>query len=357
MGQQTAIQNENQNTCEEEDQPTELNFTEELSDSEQQLHAELHTRRNDGIDIANIIEGSRRRRPRADPDYHAYAAIVPIEEVPPEMLRTFAAALYTEKPIQRHRDDLPPAPDGWKEMIKHPMAEDFLAACAKEIRSLQEKLTFTVMNRPKDVSKQILPLQWVFTYKFDRDSYLLKLKARICVQGDREMITSEDKRAVILAERTSRLVFALVAAFNLDLRQRDAVTTFLDSPLPTKTYTKMPEGFEQPGMCWKLDRALYGLRISPKLWQQEASKVLIKLGLTPVPEEPCGFVTHGIIVFFYVDDSLIASHLSVREKASQLKKDLEANWELTDHGEAEWFLNIRIIRDRQQQKFWLCQDA
>jgi hypothetical protein len=42
-------------------------------------------------------------------------------------------------------------------MLKHPMAEGFLAACAKEIRSLQEKSTFTVTNRPKDVSKQILP--------------------------------------------------------------------------------------------------------------------------------------------------------------------------------------------------------
>jgi hypothetical protein len=119
----------------------------------------------------------------------------------------------------------------------------------------------------------------------------------------------------------------------------------------------MPEGFEQPGMCWKLNRALYGLRISSKLWQQEASRVLTKLGLTAIPEDPCVFVTHGIIVFFYVDDFLIASHPSVREKARQLEKDLDVHWELTDHGEAEWFLNIRIMRDRKLQKLWLCQDA
>lgn len=99
------------------------------------------------------------------------------------------------------------------------------------------------------------------------------------------------------------------------------------------------------------------MRISPKLWQQEASRVLIKLGLTPIPEDPCVFVSPGIIVFFYVDDILIANHPSVRERARQLEKDLEAHWELTDHGEAEWFLNIRIIRDRKEHKLWLCQDA
>jgi hypothetical protein len=58
----------------------------------------------------------------------------------------------------------------------------------------------------------------VFTYKFDQDSYLLKLKARIYVRGDLETISPKDKRAITLAARVVRLIFALVAAFNLDLR-------------------------------------------------------------------------------------------------------------------------------------------
>jgi hypothetical protein len=57
----------------------------------------------------------------------------------------------------------------------------------------------------------------------------------------------------------------------------------------------MPPGFELPWKCWKLNRALYGLRISPKLWQREASKVLTKLGLKVVPEDPCVFVKEGIM--------------------------------------------------------------
>jgi hypothetical protein len=54
---------------------------------------------------------------------------------------------------------------------------------------------------------------------------------------------------------------------------------------------------------------------------------LIKLRLTPVLEDPCVFVTHGIIVFFYVDDFIIASFPTpaIREKARQLEKDLEAH--------------------------------
>jgi hypothetical protein len=103
---------------EEEDQPAELNQPQEdltnqdltdnnppLSKSEQQLHTELHTRRSDGINPANIVKGRRTKRTREDPNYMAYTTIH--EDKPPELLRTFTAALYTEKPLQRHRDDLP----------------------------------------------------------------------------------------------------------------------------------------------------------------------------------------------------------------------------------------------------------
>jgi hypothetical protein len=107
------------------------------------------------------------------------------------------------------------------------------------------------------------------------------------------------------------------------------------------------------GRGWKLQKALYGLRISPRLWQQEAAEVLSKLGLKQAPEDPCVFIGEGIIVFFYVDDILIASHRTAERRANQLESDLESHWELTDHGEAEWFLNIRIIRDRQAKKLWL----
>jgi hypothetical protein len=63
-----------------------------------------------------------------------------------------------------------------------------------------------------DRSKQVLPLLWVFAYKYDQDGYFIKLKARICVRGDLETILHEEKRAATLAARTARMDFALIAA-------------------------------------------------------------------------------------------------------------------------------------------------
>ncbi|KAJ5504596.1 hypothetical protein N7463_007470 [Penicillium fimorum] len=329
---------------------------------ERQLQAELLAPNREivsDIDTGNILSGRRRRRARQDEDF-AYATTIVQEEEPQPLLHAFAAGLYAEKPeARRHRDDLPPPPKYWRDVMNHPFQEGFLAAMRKEINSLSRKETFEVIEKPRDRGKQILPLLWIFSYKFDQDGYLLKLKARICVRGDLETISHEEKRAATLAARTARMIFALVAAFDLDLRQRDAVTAFLNSKLDQQkeTYTYMPEGFQTLGKCWKLHRALYGLRISPRLWQQEAAGVLRKLGLQQVPEDPCVFMGKGLLVFFYVDDILIASHPTAKAQAEQLERELEAHWELTDHGEAAWFLNIRIIRDRQQKKLWLCQDS
>ncbi|KAJ5120351.1 uncharacterized protein N7515_009739 [Penicillium bovifimosum] len=118
----------------------------------------------------------------------------------------------------------------------------------------------------------------------------------------------------------------------------------------------MPEGFQLPHKCWKLIKALYGLRISPKLWKQEATRVFIASELKPVPEDPCVFVGDGIIIWFYVDNILIANFPSKRNAAEKLEGELEKQWELTDHGDAAWFLGIRLLRDRRRRRLWLCQD-
>jgi hypothetical protein len=84
-----------------------------------------------------------------------------------------------------------------------------------------------------------------------------------------------------------------------------------------------------------LVRALYGLRRSPKLWQDDLTTTLLSLGLRQIPEEPYLFTTTEsfdpldplamatatttnptvmptdttaigvVIVFFYVDDIIL----------------------------------------------------
>jgi hypothetical protein len=105
----------------------------------------------------------------------------------------------------------------------------------------------------------------VFTYKFDRQGFLQKFKARICVRGDLQPLSEKEIYAVILAGRSFRMLIALAARWNLKIRQLDAVNAFPNSELDEKVYIELPDGFKASGKIGRLLRALYGLRRSPLL--------------------------------------------------------------------------------------------
>ena len=84
---------------------------------------------------------------------------------------------------RHHRDNLPPEPRHWRDMMNHPFSKDFIEAANKEWATLMEKGTFQEQNK-EDVASKALPLMWVFKYKLDEDGYLDKFKVRVYVRGD-----------------------------------------------------------------------------------------------------------------------------------------------------------------------------
>ncbi len=121
-----------------------------------------------------------------------------------------------------------------------------------------------VYQKKEATNKQILLLKWVFKYKFDSDGYLQKLKARLCVRGDLQ-VTEEETYAATLAARIFRALMAIAAAFDLEIRQYNAVNAFTNAKLSKPIYCYCPEGFNQISYILELLIALYGLKISPLL--------------------------------------------------------------------------------------------
>jgi hypothetical protein len=99
---------------------------------------------------------------------------------------------------------------------------------------------------------------------------------------------------------------AIAARFDLKLLQYDVINAFVNAELKQDVYMQMPPGYRRPGLILKLQKALYGLRQSPLLWQKELTATLTNLRFKPMPHEPCCLLKGGIIVFFYVDDLIVA---------------------------------------------------
>ena len=107
-----------------------------------------------------------------------------------------------------------------------------------------------------------------------------KKKARLCVCGNFQQKkptylfytanTDVSSIRVVLSEAAQKPSWGISSL--------DVQTAFLNAPMPTgeeeTVYVKPPTLLEQfrrikPGVYWKLTKAVYGLRVSPRLWGKE----------------------------------------------------------------------------------------
>ena len=78
------------------------------------------------------------------------------------------------------------------------------------------------------------------------------------------------------------------------------------------TYVDIPEGVAPAGegnMVWRLRKCLYGLKKSPRMWNQTIDRLLKKLGFTQLVTEH-GIYVRGegddrVFLALYVDDLLL----------------------------------------------------
>lgn len=109
-----------------------------------------------------------------------------------------------------------------------------------------------------ELSKKPLPLMWVYTYKFDADSYLLSFKARIVARGDLKK-TYEETYATTLAAHVFRAAMEISAIYEYKIRQYDFVATYTNATLPRPLVAYLPDGFRASGFFLLIKKALYGL--------------------------------------------------------------------------------------------------
>jgi len=111
---------------------------------------------------------------------------------------------------------------------------------------------------------------------------------------------------------TFRYLISLAMKENLNLCLMDIVTSYLYGSLDSDIYMKLPEGFKLLGAgsreqySIKLNKFLYGLKQSRRMWYNRLSEYLIKEGYKNDSICPCIFIKRSgsefMIIAIYVDD-------------------------------------------------------
>ena len=91
----------------------------------------------------------------------------------------------------------------------------------------------------------------------------------------------------------------------------DIDTAFLNAPLKEDIYMLAPPGMVIPeGKVLKLHKCRYGLKQSPRYFNQHLATTVVNMGIKATISDPCLFQTEvdgkKVLVMTYVDDILIA---------------------------------------------------
>jgi ribosome assembly protein YihI (activator of Der GTPase) len=251
-------------------------------------------------------------------------------------------------------------PTTYRRAISSPNSPKWNDAMIRELNSLEENHTWDIVQRPE--GKKVVSGRWAYKIKCDENGDITKYKARWVIKGyeQREGIDYDQTFAGVAKGITIKALFALAAQYDLEIEQMDVVTAFLNGDIDTEMYTEYPEGFADrlpPGSCCRLRKSIYGLKQSPRLWQNKLRLALYKFGYRPLMADHCLYrnPSNGVIICTYVDDFLIIA--PNMKDINVVKKQLNDTFKMEDLGACKYFLGMRVTRDRANGRLNLCQDA
>jgi len=100
---------------------------------------------------------------------------------------------------------------------------------------------------------------------------------------------------------TIRLLLALATVNKFRIFGFDIKTAFLYGHLEEEIFMQQPTGFEINSQVCKLNRSIYGLKESPRMWNQRFTDCLKDFGLLQLATDPCVFRSENsdLIVCIY----------------------------------------------------------
>jgi hypothetical protein len=207
-------------------------------------------------------------------------------------------------------------------------------------------------------TKQALPSRFVLERKRDG-----RYKARLVAGGHKQQhgLDFDETYAPVCGLRTMRMVLAVAAHEDLEMRQFDIRTAFLNGELAEEVYIRAPAG--APGLAnrarvLRLHRALYGLRQAGRAWNKRLEAELLAKGFTQSSADPSLWILRSesgaILAMFYVDDGLVAARTAA--EADALVDLVASMFAIRKLGEPQDFLGIEITRDRQARTITIDQE-
>ena len=253
-----------------------------------------------------------------------------------------------------------PEPRNRRQAMESPEWEEWRKAEKTEIFGMAENCVYkqVAVARPKD--KLVVGTKTLYKRKIGQDGKVKKYKCRHVAQGFWQVggVHYTEKYSPTPATASIRMLLAMTAAKDGELRHFDAEQAFLKADIDDEIYIDIPEEFQEfPGAVGRLNKVIYGLVHTGRCWNKFCDD-MTAIGFEQAKANP--FVFHKVfdgeaemVVVVHVDD--ILAHAKDQATMDRFAVDLGQKFKSEDMGDAEYYMGCHITRNRKARELKLDQ--
>jgi Reverse transcriptase (RNA-dependent DNA polymerase) len=233
-----------------------------------------------------------------------------------------------------------------------------MTAYQYELDALAKNKTWELVNLPS--SRKAVKSKWVFKLKNDGCYH-----ARLVAKGFMQIpgIDYDEIFSPVAHFKSLQLLLAFAVLEDWEIHQMDVKSVFLNGMLNKEIYMEQPQGFiatrQETKVC-HLKKAIYRLKQASCAWNLQFHGLLRGIGFKRTSADAGVYTCHQqeegpLFIILYVDDITIMG--ASLKAVTHLKSKIAKKYEVTDLGEIESYLGIRILRDHPNKHLTIDQSG
>ena len=161
------------------------------------------------------------------------------------------------------------------------------------------------------------------------------------------------------ATMSIRMLLAMAAAKDGELRHFDAEQAFFKADIDEEIYIEIPEEFQEfPGAVGRLNKAIYGLVQAGRCWNNKLCDDITAIGFEQAKLDPCMFskvvdVEAEMVLVVHIDG--ILAHAKDQATMDRFAAELGQKFKLKDMDDAGYYMGCHITSNRKARALKLDQ--
>jgi hypothetical protein len=225
----------------------------------------------------------------------------------------------------------------------------------------REKISFNQRNLNADhlfKDRWIFRDKWVYKIKKEKRDEILRYKKRWMIRDFEqiERLNYTKTFVSVIKSMNYKTMYVIIVVNDWEIEQMNVKIVFLYNKIHENVFVVQFTSFEQKiNQVCKLNKVLYNLKQSSKVWFETLIKFLFFLDYVSLNDEFNVFIKNDIMIVIYVND-LIFTKLDFAI-IFWLKNALHERFEMNDLRSCIYYFDIMIIKNRRLRLLILNQSV